>query len=71
MEFAPAEGLAVSRSWLSGGAYPDVNLICDCATTAGVCTISVQFVTPAHSRSDAESFVAAFKSQLEAVSDQV
>ena len=67
VEFARAEGLTIERSWSAGGAYPDVNLICMCVTTAGVCTFSFQFVTPAHSRADAERLVAAFRVRLEAL----
>lgn len=64
MEFVQAEGVAVQRCWSAGGAYPDVNMICQCVTTAGVCTFSIQFVTPAHSRVDAETLVATFKARL-------
>lgn len=62
--FPPSDSLTVARTWLCGGAYPDINMICHCATTSGVCTLTIQYVTPAHKREDIEALALAFKSEF-------
>ena len=64
IEYPSSDRLPVVRTWLCGGAYPDINMICHGATTAGVCTLTIQYVTPAHKREDIEALALAFKKEF-------
>ena len=59
--------MAVERCWSAGGAYPDVNMICQCATAGGVCSFSAQFVTPAHDLAAAKALMDAFEARIVAM----
>jgi len=64
VEYASSDSVTVTRTWLCGGAYPDINLICHCATTAGVCTLTIQYVTPAHNQYDVKMLGGRFVEEL-------
>lgn len=64
LAFAETSAFQVERTWLAGGLYPDSNLVCQAATTAGVCTFTIQYVMPAHSKADAKKLAKTFKREL-------
>lgn len=64
IDFETASIFIVERVWLAGGLYPDGNLVCQAASTNGVCTFTIQYVVPAHSKDDAGRLADRFVSEL-------